>query len=77
MLRPEHLRLVPPGTPGALDGAVVAVRFAGAASFVAVAAGGVELEVAAEEEPPGVGAPVGVALRAGARPRLFAAGGRG
>ena len=73
MLRPEHLRLAAPDEPGALAGEVVAVRFAGATSFVAVAAEGAELEVAVDGEPPAPGARVGVALRAGARPRLFAA----
>ena len=75
MLRPEHLRLTAAGAPGALAGEVVAVRFAGAASFVAVAAGGAELEVAVEAAAPEPGTAVGVALRAGAQPRLFAAGG--
>ncbi len=75
MLRPEHLALAATDAAGALAGAVAAVRFAGAASYVAVRLpGGVELEVAVEGEPPATGAAVGVALRPGAAPRLFAAG---
>jgi len=78
MLRPEHLALAAPGAPAALAGEVTAVRFAGAASYVAVrvaAASGVELEVAVAAEPPAPGTAVGVALAAGAAPRLFGPGG--
>ncbi len=77
MLRPEHLALTAPGVPATLAGEVAAVRFAGAASYVAVRIAGtaaVELEVAVAEEPPAPGSAVGVTLAAGAAPRLFGPG---
>jgi ABC-type Fe3+/spermidine/putrescine transport system ATPase subunit len=79
-LRPEALELVAPGTAGAAAAQVVGVRYAGAVSWVVVAldGGGVppvgsgELEALAGAEPPELGERVGVRLRAGAAPRLFA-----
>jgi ABC-type Fe3+/spermidine/putrescine transport system ATPase subunit len=73
-VRPEQLELVAPDASGSATGIVGAVRFAGPVSWVAVRlAGEVEVEALVAAAPPAVGERVGVRLRPGARPRLFAA----
>jgi len=68
-LRPEELELVADGVAAR----VVAVRFGGPVSWVTVALDGrVELEVLVSGDPPESGERVGMKLRAGVRPRLFA-----
>jgi len=69
-LRPEELEL---SSDGGTPAEVVAVRFGGAVSWVTAAlAGGPELEVLIDGDPPAVGGRVALRLRAAARPRLFA-----
>jgi ABC-type Fe3+/spermidine/putrescine transport system ATPase subunit len=86
VLRPEALRLVPPGTPGSLAGRVVERRFAGAVTYYQVAlelaagpAGSngcadTEVEVSAGSRDAAVGDAVAVAPSgAGPVPCIFAA----
>jgi ABC-type Fe3+/spermidine/putrescine transport system ATPase subunit len=62
VLRPEALRLVPPGTPGSLAGRVVERRFAGAVTYYQVA-----LELAAGPGGPNGCAETEVEVSAGSR----------
>jgi ABC-type Fe3+/spermidine/putrescine transport system ATPase subunit len=73
-VRPEEIDLVAAGTPESVPGTVGVVRFAGPVSWATVAlAGGAEIEALVSGAPPAIGERVGVRLRPGARPRLFAA----
>ena len=63
VVRPEALRLVAAGTPGALAGRVVERRYAGAATYyqIELVAGGLEVEVAAGAADAAAGDEVAVA----------------
>ncbi|HVS03631.1 MAG TPA: ABC transporter ATP-binding protein [Thermoanaerobaculia bacterium] len=71
MLRPEGLELVPPATPGTVDGAVRDRLYGGATSLFRVAAAGFEVEVAAPSAAAVPGDRVAVRPRAATRGRVF------
>ncbi len=51
-IRPEHLDLVPPGTPGSISARVVAVESTGTAMFVATKSGDLAVNALFMERPP-------------------------